>query len=207
MLISCPNCKTTFALPAKYITDAPKKVKCSKCAHIWVQEPVNFGKEKLNELLKVDAPITANLPDFGRQRFKFVYAVTAAILLLMALSIAILKHPENHPFFANILGLPNYDGLRFHNFRVESEIVDKKVDFHLKGSIINLTDKPISLPVINVKAYSPGQRVMAHKKIKPPQDSIEPFATIDVAPNVTRISGNANRLELSFENWLEALLR
>ncbi|HCR85950.1 MAG TPA: hypothetical protein DIV86_04660, partial [Alphaproteobacteria bacterium] len=56
MLISCPNCKTSFALPAKALGINGRTLKCSKCSHTWFQEPTNFSKDKLNEVLSVTTP-------------------------------------------------------------------------------------------------------------------------------------------------------
>ncbi|MGD9637441.1 MAG: zinc-ribbon domain-containing protein [Alphaproteobacteria bacterium] len=38
MIISCPKCKTTYKLDKALLDEDGRKVKCSKCGHIWIQD-------------------------------------------------------------------------------------------------------------------------------------------------------------------------
>jgi hypothetical protein len=176
-------------------------VKCSKCTHIWVQNPIDFNDEKFQSLLKIEQKPTDKLPaKYKPVKFKLSYAICLVILLTAAVTLEIFKKPEEYPQLSNMFGLDDFNGLRFHNFKVEGKRNDNKMDFFLNGSIINTTDKTAPLPIIAVTAYSKG-------KIKLEQSSIEPFDQLDIAPEITKISGGAYRLELSFENWLESAMR
>ncbi len=207
MLISCPNCKTTFAIPAKAVGATGKKVKCSKCAHIWVQPPLQIDKAQLDNLLKPEFKESANLPAKIKPKIKYAYVASLVVLLLVSVLAEILKTPENFPTISQQFGLDNYDGLRFHNFKLESEIVENKLDFYLKGKIVNTTDRRIKLPNMNIKVFSQGGRSMGQSQLDIEQDYIEPFEVINISPEITRVSGNAHRIELTFENWAEAAFR
>ena len=205
MLISCPNCKTTFAVPAKMIANTGRKVKCAKCAHIWFQEPI---KIELDNVLKVEYKPSTNLPvRFKKQKFKLSYVFMLVVFLVVAATIEVMKRPDDFPAFAAQLDADNYDGLRFHSFKVESEIVDNKLDYYLSGSIVNVTNKKMRIPIIDVKVFSKGGRIMAENQLAIPKEFIEPFQRVDVNPEITGISGNADKIEISFENWLEATFR
>lgn len=39
MILTCPQCKTKFALPDTILGETGKTVRCSKCAHSWFQTP------------------------------------------------------------------------------------------------------------------------------------------------------------------------
>jgi predicted Zn finger-like uncharacterized protein len=38
MILQCPECSTRFALDARKLGEAGRKVKCGKCGHVWFQE-------------------------------------------------------------------------------------------------------------------------------------------------------------------------
>ncbi len=207
MLISCPNCKTTFAIPAKAVGATGKKVKCSKCATIWMQPPLQIDKAQLDNLLKVEFKESNNLPAKIKPKIKFAYAACLAVLLLASGLTEILKTPEKFPNISQKFGLDDYNGLRFHKFKVESDLVDNKLDFYLKGSIVNTTDRRIKLPAMKIKVLSQGGRIMANNQLKITQEYIEPFEKIDISPEITKVSGNADKIELTFENWAENSFR
>jgi predicted Zn finger-like uncharacterized protein len=39
MIIACPNCSTRFEVNAAALPTAGRKVKCARCAHVWLQRP------------------------------------------------------------------------------------------------------------------------------------------------------------------------
>ena len=207
MLISCPNCKTTFAIPAKAVGATGKKVKCSKCAHVWLQPPLQIDKAQLDSLLKVEYKPTTNLPTKYKPKIKYAYVATLIVLVVLCVAVQMFKSPENYSIITQQFGLDDYEGLRFHNFKVDSEIVDNRVDFYLKGTIVNTSDRRIKLPAMNVRVLSTGGRQMAKSQLKLEKDYIEPFESINISPEITKISGNADKIELTFENWAEATFR
>ncbi len=208
MLISCPNCKTTFAIPAKAIGTTGRKVKCSKCAHVWLQEPIQIDKEQFNNLLKVEYSESSTMPvRYKRPKFNYIYLGLIIALIISVGVLEVFKNPDEYPSIAEQLDLPDYEGLRFHNFRVVSEISDNKLNFHLKGTIINTTDKKARIPVIDVKIYSKGGRIMAKNQVAIPKEYIGPYERLNITPELLGVSGNAEQIELSFENWLESSLR
>ena len=217
MLISCPNCSTNFAVPAKAIGENGKKVKCSKCSHVWLQKPIAVDKEKLNKVLKVpeDTKVPTkdstnegiNLPAKSYKKANFKLAASLAIIFVLVVFSSILTFTGQYKSFANIMGLKSYYGLRFEKFKVESEVIDKKYDFYIKGMLVNSSDKQIALPKFNLKVLSQGGRVMAEAEIDPPAEFIEANSEIPFNPDITGISGNAEKVTLEFGNWLELMFR
>lgn len=39
MILTCPTCETRFLLPAERLGPEGRRVKCSNCSHVWLQEP------------------------------------------------------------------------------------------------------------------------------------------------------------------------
>lgn len=207
MLISCPNCKSTFAIPAKAIGATGRKLKCTKCAHIWFQDPLNIDAEMQKLFAVATASSTSANTSKTQKTQKIKYSYIAAILIFLIFSgiFVLFSHPEKYDDFSKIVGLSDFNGIRFHDFHVESEIVDNKLNFHLKGSIVNMTDKTVSLPVINIRVFSKGGRVMADDQLTIPKNSLEPYEKLDINPEITKVSGNADKIEISFKNWLESV--
>jgi len=204
MLISCPSCNTKFAVPIRAIGTAGRKVKCTKCQHIWFQEPVSA---KLDNLLRVEYSPAHGIPARRKTKFKMAYVVSIAILLFFSASIEFFKHAEKYPAIAKVVGVTNYDGLRFHDVRIQSNLSDSKLSYQVTGTVVNLTDHKIKLPLINVKIYSKGGRIMGKSQLAMIEPFIEPFQQIEIKPEISGVSGNADKAELSFENWVESALR
>ena len=66
MYITCPGCKTRFAVTAEQIGNNGRKVKCSKCFNIWHQEPFRQARiepkiELLPPVVKPDAALEPNI--------------------------------------------------------------------------------------------------------------------------------------------------
>lgn len=203
MIISCPNCKSTFALPTNAIGASGRKLKCSKCANVWHQGPVEYEK-KLNSFLETEYKESSNLPATVAPKFNLLYAISLVMLTLLVALIQIIKTPES---MGGMVGIQNLEGLRFNNVQVNSELVDKALDFYVSGEIINVSDKKIKIPPVKLSIYSKGGRVMASNQLILQKDFLEPFEVFPIKPEITRVSGNAGNIELSFENWAESALR
>lgn len=39
MIITCPECATEFKTPDSVFVNGPRKLRCAKCAHVWMQNP------------------------------------------------------------------------------------------------------------------------------------------------------------------------
>lgn len=202
MLISCPECETSFTVPANALGEKGRKVKCSKCSHVWHQNPVEFKKEKLDDLLKSGDNMvsssneTQNLP--VKVSKKLVYSLSGTLVFTFILAATF--------FYLNMEStILSYKGLRFSNFSVQSEIIDNRYDFSLDGQLINITDKEKSVPKVNIKILSKGGRVMAEASIEPEVKVIAPYSRVTFSPEITQVSGNADRVELSLANWAERI--
>lgn len=46
MILTCPQCSTQFELDESILLPEGKKVKCTKCSHVWFQRPDGWGQAK-----------------------------------------------------------------------------------------------------------------------------------------------------------------
>jgi len=217
MIISCPECETSFNIPNNALGENGRKVKCSKCSHVWHQDPIEIKKEKLDSLLGSGegrasansnvgkANDAANLP--VKVNKGYFYGLVASFLVLVALSalFVMFNQAKNSQSISNILAINNFDGLRFVDFEVQSEIVDNKYDFFITGKFYNDSEDVKNLPPVTVKVLSQGGNLLQEAIISPEADMIEPNSYVDFNPEISQITGNASALELSFASWTERL--
>lgn len=237
MLISCPACEVSFSVPAGAIGEDGRKVKCSKCSHVWHQEPVDFDRQKLNDLLetseaqsanskvaekadvsdikgevkpspsaeKVDDQISSvkrgaeevnNLP--VKVSKKLVYSLAASFSFFALLFVGFLYANKS-------LAAADYNGLRFASYSFEKEVIGNKYDLFFRGAIINVTDKEIKIPDVNMKILSKGGRVMMETKVAPEFEVVPPYSRMEFSPELVQVSGNADKVVMSFSNWAEKI--
>jgi predicted Zn finger-like uncharacterized protein len=218
MLITCPSCNTNFSVPAKAIGETGKKVKCTKCKHVWFQEPKKVDKEKIEQMLTAKGSEVVkqgdeqnnsdsssggvNLPVKTVKNLKY-YVATIIICLLLSLIFQIMIEPDKYQSYSKYLALENYSQLKFVDFEVNSEIINKKRDFYLKGKIYNNSDIVMEIPEVHIKVLSTGGRVMNEAILSIEEKTIPPKQYINVDSDITGVSGNAAKVSLSFGNWLE----
>ncbi len=223
MLISCPECETSFTIPANALGEKGRKVKCSKCSNTWHQNPITVQKEKLDRLLQTKkAEKSSNeetaLKQVANEKYKneqtqsdpniklpvkvtrkLFYSLSASFVILLLASVLLI-------FLNYSSATESYSGLRFTNFSVSKEIIDNKYDFSVSGEFMNVTGEEIKIPKVKIKIFSQGGRVMSEGVIVPEVNIVPPYSKIAFNPEITQVSGNADSVEISFTNWAEDIL-
>lgn len=208
MLISCPNCHTSFAVPARAIGESGKKVKCSKCGNSWFQEPLKLEKTQLDNLLHVEnLGSDNNLPVKVAKKLSPIHIAASVILLALIMLLEIMKNPASYQVVADKLKLQDNSAVKFVNFEAESKINDNKIDFSLAGKILNTTANKVKIPDVDIKVMSKGGRVITAAKLKPEKEMLEPYEVFSYTPQITRVTGNADKVVLSYGNWLENMFK
>ncbi len=208
MLISCPNCNTNFAVPARAIGAMGKKVKCSKCGHNWFQEPVKLEKSQMDNLLNAEnLGSDRNLPARVNKKLSSLHIAASVIIVALIIFAEVMKNPASYDAIASKLKLNDNSAVKFVNFKSESKFNDNKLDFALSGQIVNTTDKRVKIPDMDIKVMSKGGRVITQAKLQPEKDSLEPYEVFAYNPKITRVTGNANKIVLSYGNWLENIFK
>lgn len=167
MRITCSNCKTSYIVKADSISSKGRKVKCAKCAHVWLQEPPT--KEERNRV--VEEVRTSLTPDEQQPNFselqksylkKTLPVITkdksapvsifikAAILSLFVINIAyaflLYKDkiigilPQSHSVYTAI-GMEHEDGLRLYDLSVYGGEFEGREVVWMKGIVRNDDEK------------------------------------------------------------------
>ncbi len=205
MLISCPNCSSTFAVPAKALGENGKKVKCSKCGHMWHQNPPPAEKSSLDNLLNVNKSEDKNLPVKTNKTNNLGYIAACLILVFICVILQFMAMPKLNENISQMLGLEDFTAIKMVNFTSESQINDNKWDIKISGVITNTSSREVKTPTLDVKILSKGGRVIAEDKIKIEKEKLEPYEIYNFSTEINRVTGNAEILDITFGNWLEKM--
>lgn len=186
MILICPECQTRFLLPSTAIPIDGRKVRCSVCSHIWLQEkPLdNVYGAGTGPDGDEDADIAA-AADKGRKDDAGKGGIIP-FLVGMGLVFAV--------FFAYLLMTPSIpvgEGLAFDDMTVE-RLGDEALQ--VSGSIVNTMNDKRQVPVIRLTymggagqegdsvLFNPDKAVLAAGEVLPVS-----FALEDIPADVSDI--------------------
>lgn len=201
MLIGCPNCKVSFAVPAKAIGNSGRNLKCSKCSHIWFQEPLNFDRDKLDQMLTVEAPKdeeNKQLPAKIKDQKIYYKLLILLILTVAAFYLEKMKSPD-------FSGVKDYQQLSFSGIAVKNNMVDGKYNFLVTGKIINSENKIAYTKPVTIKIYDKAQKVIKESTIKLDTETIAPKASYNFSITLDNVNMAADKVVIESEHWLEKL--
>ncbi|PLX44832.1 MAG: hypothetical protein C0605_01795 [Hyphomicrobiales bacterium] len=56
MIITCPECATEFKTPDSVFANGPRKLRCAKCSHVWIEEPPAPERDAPLEMPDAEVP-------------------------------------------------------------------------------------------------------------------------------------------------------
>jgi predicted Zn finger-like uncharacterized protein len=210
MLITCPNCKTKFNIPPNAIGETGKKVKCTKCAHVWFQEPPVVKKAKTvkepeapQEKVEPNEEEDSQLPVKNHRKLYAAYIVLFIIIIGAGFALSPLKNiSDNNGYF----GVYDYSGVSFSELSVEIERLGPTSNFQINGKIKNSNESQIKLPEIEIQVLSESGNVMTSYKVPPPQEYIDPQGEVEFKPRLEEVSASAATISVKFGSWIEMML-
>lgn len=218
MKITCPACESSFAVPAKALMPSGRKVKCSKCAHIWHADAPKEDTPKdapgEGAALQKDIPSEvpkkmkkgANLPSIQEpKRIGMGLVAGAVVALLLAVFTGMVA--DRHPMVSGLLGMESTDGLVLTQFSAQRERDFNKYNFLLDGMLINESDVTMHVPNMQVSVLSSGGRVMGQFEFEPPEDMLGPGGSASMRPEISNVAGNADTIVIEFGNGWEMFWR
>ncbi len=160
MYISCPNCKTNFIISPEQMTPAGRKVKCSKCSHIWhhtfqkskpesVSTPISHFSSSTVLTQGVNLPVlrTPQKPEY------FNLLSLLMIALIIALSAILWKDDlkEVSAFFSKPTLEIN---------RVEVETDTDKAQLIVRYNVFNNSNQEMEVPLIMIRLLDENSQVI-----------------------------------------------
>lgn len=182
MYTTCPQCKTKFVVPIEQIGEKGRKVKCSKCAHIWhFEAPKQIIPEIQSEIQSTpsnnldsaalsDAPKgIINLPMLLPIRIQS-YLYTLPILMIGLIIFMLVM------IFPKSLGVNTFLGnnnLSVKDINIQNQPELEKITVSYK--IHNSADKIVKMPLIRIRLFDKHNRIV--------KSLVDDHTNIDMAPN------------------------
>ena len=187
MYITCPGCKTRFAVTAEQIGNNGRKVKCSKCFHIWHQKPLGQVKiEPKVELVSTKTPPLGNginLPVLLPIKVPahLLYGLPILLVSMIIFMVAILF--QGSFVIPSIL---NNKDLTISDIYNQQELGKTTINY----KVTNLSNKSIKIPLIRIRVFDKNNRLINSRienhnniKLSPSQNVIINTELGDVPPN------------------------
>lgn len=156
MYIACPECTTRFVVTAERIGKDGRKVKCSKCLHIWQQHP----PEQLRVEPKIESS-TKTLPLGNGVNLPVLLPVKIPAHLLYGLPILLVSMII---FMFTILFQDNFVLPSILNTK---DLIISDVSYrHTLGKtainykVSNLSDKSVKIPLIRIRVFDKNHRLI-----------------------------------------------
>lgn len=191
MYIACPECTTRFVVTAEQIGKEGRKVKCSKCLHIWQQHP----PEQLRVEPKIESS-TKTLPLGNGVNLPVLLPVKIPAHLLYGLPILLVSMII---FMFTILFQDNFVLPSILNTK---DLIISDVSYQrtlgktaINYKVSNLSDKSVKIPLIRIRVFDKNHRLINFRiddhsniklsssqnvVIKTELEDVPPHANIDI---------------------------
>lgn len=195
MYITCPECTTRFVVTAEQIGKEGRKVKCSKCLHIWQQHP----PEQLRVEPKIESS-TKTLPLGNGVNLPVLLPVKIPAHLLYGLPILLVSMII---FMFTILFQDNFVLPSILNTK---DLIISDVSYQrtlgktaINYKVSNLSDKSVKIPLIRIRVFDKNHRLINFRiddhsniKLSPSQNVVIKTELEDVPPhaNIDIMIGN-----------------
>lgn len=201
MILTCPECKTQYLLPSAAIPVDGRKVRCSSCRHVWLQEKTfevnipDFTGMPMPEETK-EEPIAPLPPLDDPQELSDIVKTESREGILpflagMAIVFAV--------FFAYILfdkEIPVGQGLAFDNVTIE-RIGNEALE--VKGAIFNTMDDKRKVPDIRM-TYIGLEGVEGDSRLfRADKDILDAGETIPLSFILEDVPEDTANIRISFE--------
>lgn len=188
MYIICPKCNTNFVITENQIGKTGRKVRCSKCKHIWIAKQTNKNnhsskKENIIPTKNESKPITPEtrfydgnarllptiIKDRNNQDAKLCFYKWAITLLVIVMIISL-------------------DVINFGHFRFSQDFIVKEVDARsidnnktkIEFTIVNNTTRTLNLPIIRYRFFDKNNKIITRKLVENKIAKLEPKESITI---------------------------
>ena len=205
MYIACPECDTRFAVTTEQIGSYGRKVKCSKCSHIWHQR---FDKHlRIEPILE---PATVNLVSPGNGvnlpallPIKMPIYLYGFPVLLIAMIIFMVV-----TLFQDNLGLSsifNNKALSIHDLQVTSNKELGKLIVNYK--VLNSSDKNVKMPLVRIRLFDKNNRVIKSRVDDYNNINLSPSQNVHINTEFVPIPPSTENIDIMIGNKLDFILR
>lgn len=216
MILTCPQCQTRYRTEAVNFPSTGRKVRCSKCAHVWHEVPAESDSGLVLPVVPpppvpiVSSPahvvsaIRKLLPDHIASASgntaplaeKLGLAAGWAGLIVMILLIGWIGFrfrqeiatlwPRSSSLNATF-GVPvNANGIAINDWTYHVETDSGQPVMVVTGKLVNMSSRELRVPPLRISLTDNDQREIYHWNYHPPQPTLGPGASLGF---VTRLVG------------------
>ena len=172
MYIACPECNTKFVVTTEQIGKHGRKVKCSKCSHVWHQR--QDDTMRIEPMFTPPAAVTplgdgVNLPALVPVKIpKYLYMVPILMIGFIIFMLTML--------FPNNLGTPSLlssNHLKIKDIQIEHLKNLDKISVSYK--VHNSSGNTVRMPLVRIRLFDKDNRVL--------KSLVDDHTNIDMSPN------------------------
>ncbi|MCH9754028.1 MAG: zinc-ribbon domain-containing protein [Alphaproteobacteria bacterium] len=156
MIISCSKCNTKYKVKQGTLRNDGRKVKCSKCHHVWIQRSVKTEHKKKKSVNNID--FSRRLPvviEYVVPKWFKMLPIALSILIVLTATFVFQDSLMSHSSFAKKMyqkiGMNLTDNLELGNVEIIRKAGNK---FDINGLIVNKSQESKKVPNIIVRAIS-----------------------------------------------------
>lgn len=206
MYISCPECDTKFVVSPDQIGANGRKVKCSKCSHIWHQ--------RLSDDVKIEPVLTTpaiqdipplgngvNLPALLPVKIP-VYLYSMPFLFIVMIAIMFMA------MFPQKVGLDtmlSYDHLSVKDIQVDNRKDIEKITVSYK--VLNSSEKATNMPLVRVRLFDANGRVVKSHIVDHTKIDLSPKQYVLIKTEFVPAPPSTESIDIMIGNKLDFLLR
>jgi len=176
-------------------------LKCSKCSHTWFQEPTNFSKDKLNEVLSVTTP----KDEENKQLPVKIKAQRNYYKLLILLALTAFVFYTQKIKDSSFSGLDDYRSIAFSNIQIESNFANNKLNYKISGDIINSSPQPINIKPLTIKIFAKNGELIREQKVALEKNYIPSKSNYNFLISLDNITTMADKIVVESTHWLEQI--
>jgi predicted Zn finger-like uncharacterized protein len=207
MYIACPKCDTNFMVLPEQIGNFGRKVKCSKCAHIWHQkltsqlkmEPLvmNFDNSYTPPVIGNGVNLPALLPIKIPEYLYFLPFILIGLIITLSVIL-----------FPNIYGIDsalNHPKLNIKDIHVESQKELGKVIISYK--VMNSSPKNIQMPLVRIRLIDKNSRPVKSYVEDKTSVTLLPNQYVNIKTEFVAVPASTKNIDITLGNRLDFILR
>jgi len=204
MYISCPECDTRFVVNSEQIGTHGRKVKCSKCAHIWHQRLDKHLKIEpvLEPLSLVSTPLMkgVNLPALLPIKIPLYLYGLPVFLIGMIIFMTITLFQDSFELHSVL----NDKDLSIRDLQITNNKELGKIIVNYK--VLNSSTNNIKMPLVRIRLFDKNNRVINSRIDDHSDINLSPSQNISISTEIP-VPPSTENIDIMLGNKLDFILR
>lgn len=204
MYIACPECNTKFAIKKEQIGESGRKVKCSKCSHIWHYDPKKEEpkspaikhEDVVNRPAQTKPAKGVNVPALRPKKIPSYLPWIPYLIIGFIIVVSIIL------FNTSLL---NHSPLELRNMQITKDVDLGKLTVAYK--VFNSSDKELKMPLVRVQLIDNNNNILKSRIDDHTHLMIAPNKSVQVKTEFSPVPESAENINIMIGNKLDFLLQ